>query len=143
MARYLIDTTIVSEAIRPAPRPAVAAWLGAQDDQDLFIATLTLGELERGILQLPAGRRRNELETRYGGPERPARLFANRILPFDAAAASGWARLMAEGHASGRPRSALDMIIAATAIVHRCAVVTANDRHFRGVADYLNPTASA
>lgn len=139
MARYLIDTSIVSEATRSVPGPNVSAWFAAQDDRDLFVAALTLGELERGILQLPAGRRRSALEAWYGGPEGPAHLFAHRILPFDAAAASAWARLMAAVHASGQPRSALDMVIAATAIVHRCIVVTANDRHFRGVVDYLNP----
>jgi predicted nucleic acid-binding protein len=50
---------------------------------------------------------------------------------------------MAEGHAGGRPRSALDMIIAATAVVHDCVVVTANERHFRDVVAFINPAASA
>ena len=143
MARYLIDTNIVGEATRPLPSPAVTKWFSAQDDHELFVATLTLGELERGILQLPMGRRRRELEAWFAGPEGPPLLFAHRVLSFDTATASVWARLMAEGHAGGRPRSALDMIIAAPAVVHDCVVVTANERHFRDVVAFVNPAVSA
>ena len=105
-------------------------------------ATLTLGELGWGILQLPVGRRRREREAWFAGPEGPPLLFAHRVLSFDTATASVWARLMAEGHAGGRSRSAMDMIIAATAVVHDCVVVTANERHFHDVVAFINPTAS-
>jgi predicted nucleic acid-binding protein len=141
VARYLIDTNIVAEATRPPPSPAVTTWFSTQDDHDLFVATLTLGVLERGILQLPPSCGRRELDAWFAGPEGPPLLFPHRILSFDPATASVWARLMAEGHAGGRPRSALDMI-AATAVVHDCVVVTANERHFRDVVAFINPTAS-
>jgi predicted nucleic acid-binding protein len=73
---------------------------------------------------------------------RPAALFAGRILPFDAEAALIWARLMAEGASTGRPRSALDMIIAATALAGGCAIVTDNERDFAGL-DPVNPLRAA
>jgi len=65
------------------------------------------------ILEKPAGKRRRELEASFSGHEGPQALFAGRVLPFDERAAFVWARLMAEGKAKGRPRSAFDMIIAA------------------------------
>ena len=66
-------------------------------------------------------------------------MFRERILAFDEIAALEWGRIVAEGRRAGRPRSPLDMIIAATAIAHRCVVVTANQRHFEGVVEIFNP----
>jgi predicted nucleic acid-binding protein len=141
-AGYLLDTNIVSEAVKPRPSPALLDWLGAQPDDALHISTLTLGEIRRGILEKAPGRRRRELEAWFAGPEGPGRLFAGRVLAFDERAALEWARIMAEGTAAGRPRSALDMVVAATAAAHGLTVVTANERHFRdsGVP-WINPTA--
>src|ERR1700688_3712675 len=102
-------------------------------DEDVFISSLTIAEVRRGVLEKPAGRKRRELESWFSGPEGPQALFAGRVLPFDETAALIWARLMAEGTATGRPRSALDMIIAAVAEANDCIVVTDNERHFAGV----------
>ena len=49
-----------------------------------------------------------------------------------------WARLMADGKAAGRPRSALDMIIAAVAGANECVVVTDNEKDFAGL-EFINP----
>jgi predicted nucleic acid-binding protein len=89
-------------------------------------------------LEAPAGRRRDALEAWFAGPEGPSALFAGRILPFDDRAGLIWARLMAEGTARGRPRSALDTIIAAIAEAAGCVVVTDNARDFEGV-EIINP----
>jgi toxin FitB len=84
-------------------------------------------------LEKPAGRKRDQLEAWFAGPEGPPALFAGRILPFDQKAGLVWAQLMAEGTAAGRPRSALDMIIAAIAESNDCTVVTHNQKNFRGI----------
>jgi predicted nucleic acid-binding protein len=139
LTHYLLDTNIISEAIKPEPSAALLDWLGEQPSSDLFIATFTLAEVRRGILAKPSGRKRRELEAWFSGPEGPLALFEGRILAFDEAAAEEWARIMAEGTAAGRPRSALDMIVAATAAANRCIVATLNDRHFRGIVDCVNP----
>jgi hypothetical protein len=133
VTRFLLDTNIISDATRPAPAPRLAAWLAGQPDEALHIASLTVAEIERGILELPAGRRRRALEAWFAGREGPAALFAGRILAFDERAAATWARLMAEGTATGRPRSALDMIVAATALANDCTIVTDNERDFAGL----------
>jgi predicted nucleic acid-binding protein len=140
--RFLLDTTIVSEAVKPRLSPALLAWLGGQPDAGLHICTLTVAEIRRGILEMEAGRRRRELDAWFAGPEGPQALFAGRVLPFDERAALEWARIMAEGTAAGRPCSALDMVVAATAAVHGLTVATANEKHFRDTGvPWFNPLA--
>src|SRR5215470_11362999 len=112
--------------------------MGGQVDDDLFIASLTVAEIRRGILEKPAGRKRDQLDAWFSGPEGPSALFAGRVLPFDEKAALIWARLMGEGTAKGRPRSALDTIIAAIAEANDCIVVTDNEKDFVGI-DIVNP----
>ncbi|MGO9363521.1 MAG: PIN domain-containing protein [Rhodomicrobium sp.] len=136
--RYLLDTNIVSEVAKPAPSQSLMAWMAEQADEDLFIASLTIAEISRGVLEKSAGKRRDALEAWFAGPEGPQALFFGRVLPFDEKAALIWARLMADGKARGRPRSALDMIIAAVAAANGCAVVTGNERDFEGI-EIVNP----
>ncbi len=133
MIRHLLDTNIISNATKPAPSDALVAWMAGQTDEDLYIASLTVAEIRRGILEKPAGKKRRDLERWFSGPEGPQALFAGRVLPFDERAALVWARLMAEGTARGRPRSPLDMIIAAVAEVNNCVIVTENERGFDGL----------
>ena len=90
------------------------------------------------MLEKPAGKRRDQLDAWFSGPQGPQALFAGRILAFDERAALIWAALMAEGTSSGRPRSALDTIIAAIAAAHHCVVVTDNERDFAGI-ETINP----
>ena len=91
---------------------------------------------------MPVGRKRQALEDWFSGPEGPQALFAGRVLPFNDRAGLEWARLMAEGTAAGRPRSALDMIVAAVAEVNDCMIVTDNEKDFAGL-DFVNPLRSA
>jgi predicted nucleic acid-binding protein len=136
--RYLLDTNVISNITKPAPSDALVAWMAEQSDEDLYIASLTVAEIRRGILEKPAGKRRSELEAWFFGREGPQALFAGRVLPFDERAGLVWARLMADGKAKGRPRSALDMIIAAVAEASDCVVVTDNEQDFAGI-ETLNP----
>lgn len=136
--RYLLDTNILSNFTKPAPSESLVAWMADQSDDDLFIASLTLAELRRGVLEKPAGKRRDQLDAWFSGPQGPQALFAGRILPFDERAGLAWAELMAEGKAAGRPRSGLDTIIAAIAAANDCVVVTDNERDFAGIK-LINP----
>jgi predicted nucleic acid-binding protein len=138
---YLLDTNIISNITKPSPSEALLAWMAEQADEDLHIASLTVAEIRRGILEKPAGKRRRELEAWFSGHEGPQALFAGRVLPFDERAALVWARLMAEGKAKGRPRSALDMIVAAVAEANDCVVVTDNEKDFAGI-EIFNPIRS-
>jgi toxin FitB len=136
--RYLLDTNIVSNITKPAPSESLVAWMAEQADTDLFVASLTVAEIMRGILEKPAGKKRSQLEAWFSGPEGPQALFADRILAFDTKAALIWGRLMADGKRKGRPRSGLDTIIAAIAEANGCVVVTDNEKGFGGI-DIVNP----
>jgi toxin FitB len=136
--RYLLDTNVLSNITKPEPSASLLTWMAEQADADLFIASLTIAEINRGILEMPAGKKRVALEAWFGGSEGPRALFAGRILSFDEKAALIWGELMAQGKAAGRPRSALDTIVAAVAQSNNCIVVTDNERDFHGV-EFINP----
>jgi predicted nucleic acid-binding protein len=133
VSRRLLDTNIISNVTKPKPSDALVAWMAEQADADLFISSLTIAEIRRGILEKPAGKKRRELERWFAGPDGPQALFAGRVLPFDEKAALIWARLMADGTAKGRPRSPLDMIVAAVAGANNCVIVTENEKDFEGI----------
>jgi len=138
VTRYILDTNIISNVVKPQPSESLLAWWAAQRDDHLFIASLTVAEIRRGILEKPRGKKRDALDTWFAGPEGPQALFAGRVLPFDDKAAPIWARLMAEGKAAGRPRSGLDMIVAAVAGANDCVVVTDNEKDFADL-QFINP----
>jgi toxin FitB len=138
VTRYLLDTNIISNVIKPVPSGTLVAWLAEQADQDLFIASLTIAEIRRGIFELPAGKRRRELEKWFTGRHGPEMMFVGRVLSFDGRAGLIWARIMAEAKRKGRSRSALDTIIAATAVANECVIVTNNERDFEGL-QIINP----
>ncbi len=142
MTRYLLDTNVISDATKPVPSQSLITWMSEQADQELFISSLTVAEIWRGVLERPAGKKRRQLERWFAGPEGPLALFAGRVLPFDEKAGLLWARLMAEGRARGTPRSALDMIVAAVAKANDCIVVTANEKDFDGMK-VVNPLRAA
>lgn len=142
MTRYLLDTNIISNVVKPTPSASLLDWMAEQRDDTLFIASLTVAEIRRGVLEKPAGRKRETLEAWFAGPEGPQALFAGRILPFDDRAGLIWARLMADGKTSGRPRSGLDMIVAAVAGANNCVVVTDNEKDFAGL-QFINPLRGA
>jgi predicted nucleic acid-binding protein len=69
--RYLLDTNILSNIIKPAPSETLLAWMAEQSDQDLFIASLTVAEIRRGVLDKPPGKRRDQLELWFAGRDGP------------------------------------------------------------------------
>ena len=138
MSRWLLDTNIISNVTKAVPSESLLAWMAEQADETLYISALTVAEIRRGVLEKPPGRKRDQLQAWFAGPEGPSALFAGRVLPFDEKAGLVWARLMVDGRAQGRPRSALDTMIAAIAEANDCIVVTDNQKDFDGVETF-NP----
>jgi toxin FitB len=138
VTKYLLDTNIISNVVKPQPSTSLIAWMSTQRDDALFITSLTVAEIRRGILEKPAGRKRAALEAWFAGPEGPQTLFTGRVLPFDDRSGLVWARLMADGKIAGRPRNSLDMIVAAIAEANTCVVVTDNEKDFDGLP-FINP----
>jgi predicted nucleic acid-binding protein len=138
LTRYLLDTNVISNITNPNPSESLLEWMSVQYDGDLFISSLTVAEIRRGILDKPSGKKRERLEAWFAGPEGPQSLFKGRILSFDEKAALVWAQLMSAGRAVGNPTSDLDMIVGAIAASNECVIVTDNEKHFAGL-EVLNP----
>ncbi|MXY40624.1 MAG: type II toxin-antitoxin system VapC family toxin [Rhodospirillaceae bacterium] len=125
---YVIDTNVASELMRPSPAPAVGAWIAGRDAEELYLTAVSEAELLYGVAIVPAGRRRNELEAvmlRWLDTG-----FADRILPFDSAAARDYADIAAGRRSAGRPIAPADCQIAAIARSRGMAVITRNVRDF-------------
>ena len=126
---YVMDTNVASELMRPSPAPAVAAWIAGRDAEDLYLTAVSEAELLYGVAIVPAGRRRNELEAAMHRWLDTG--FADRILPFDSAAARDYADIAAGRRSAGRPIAPADCQIAAIARSRGMAVATRNVRDFR------------
>lgn len=131
---FLLDTNVVSEAMRKQPSSRVLRWIGEQVEESLFISVITVGELRRGSLILGEGKQRRSLlrwiETGIKAE------FANRILPVDAAVMERWADLQAATMKAGRRLPVMDSLLAATALTHDLSLATRNTADFQaaGVA---------
>lgn len=128
--KFLVDANVLSEPTKPAPDARVVEWL-RRHERDLAVNPIILGELEYGILLLPASRRRARLEQWFtDGVQRL------RVLDFDTATAAAWARLLAKLKKKGHAMPIKDSLIAATALAHGLTVATRNANDFRnaGVA---------
>jgi toxin FitB len=130
MSGFLLDTNCISEAVRIHPEPRVMAWIEATEESMLYLSVLTLGEIRKGIAALPSSKRRTRLET-WLEVELSAR-FSGRILWVDREVADRWGMLAASSKVKGKSLSAIDGLLAATAVHHNLAIVS------RNVGDFAN-----
>lgn len=138
MTGFLVDTNVISEILRPAPDPNVAAWSQQADKQTLFLSVVSMGELRKGVSILPASARRTQLENSIA--TRVPVWFHGRILPVTQAIAERWGELDGARQVAGRPLNMPDGMIAATALEHGLTVVTRNTKDFAGLGvALLNP----
>ncbi len=126
----VLDTNVLSEAMKPAPAPAAASWMARQKAAGLFTTAVSEAEILLGIAILPDGRRKQELEV---AARRVLGLFSNRILSFDSAAAQVYAKIVTKRREIGRPIGGFDAQIAAIAYSRGMALATRNVPDFDGV----------
>lgn len=127
---FILDTNVISELRRPERAARrVVAWVGAQEEADLFCSSISILELEMGALQILRRDVVRGTMLRTWIADRVLPSFGSRILPVDAAVAIACAALHVPD-----PRPDRDACIAATALVHDLIVVTRNTRDFEGTA---------
>ena len=129
---FLLDTSVVSEWVKPMPDPNVIRWLAEVDEDRVYLSVIT------GTERLPAGARKSRLET-WLREELPLR-FEGRLLMIEATIADTWGRVVSRCSAVGRPLGVMDAFFAATAEVHALTLVTRNVSDFTASGIFLfNP----
>ena len=129
MSRFLLDTSVVSEVTKARPSPQVTAFL--EEQEDLWLPTIVLHELEFGLLLLPEGQRQDMLRTALSAF---IAAYDDRILPLDSAAAEWAARFLAHARRSGEALDLGDALIAGTAKANDLVIATRNTKDF----DYMD-----
>jgi toxin FitB len=139
--KFLLDTNVVSEWVKPRPDRGVITWLAEVDEDRVYLSVVTLAELRYGVQRMPAGTRRSKFDA-WLQEELPLR-FENRVLPINAAVADRWGELTARSQSFGRTMGVMDGFLAATAEVHGLTMVTRNVDDFSILGEQiLNPWSS-
>jgi tRNA(fMet)-specific endonuclease VapC len=122
--KFLLDTNVVSDALKPSPRPALLRRLALHEGQ-LAICAVSWHELRFGVERLAAGKRREALTEALA-------LWRSLvpIIEYDAAAADWHARQRARLQKAGRTEQPFDGQIASVAVSRELTLVTANTKHF-------------
>jgi len=123
----LLDTNVISEAMKPEPNVAVRNWLDAQLAETLYLSSVTIAELGFGIGALPEGKRKHKLAAAFEGM---LGLFVERILPFDTLAAHHYADLAVKARTAGQGFPTPDGYIAAIAASREFGVASRDTSAF-------------
>lgn len=123
--KYLLDTNVISEAVRSHPESRVIGWL-RQHEKDVALDAIVVGEISYGIQALPTGGRRRKLEAWFDD-----RIASLVCLPWDRQSAVCWGGLMSRLKSSGKSMPLKDSFIAASAIRYQLTLATRNENDFR------------
>lgn len=127
--------------MRDPAEPVVLAWLDRQPSASVWTTSVTIFEIRLGLLMMPTGRRRTQLQQDFADSIRED--LEGRIVPFDAVAGEEAATLMAERRQAGRPAELRDTMIAGIAIARHATLATRNTRHFADLpVAVVNPWAA-
>ena len=137
----VLDTNVLSEALRPSPEPTVLNWLAKQPRASLFTTTVTQGEVLYGIRLLTEGKRRRGLWD--AAKKIFSDDFAGQVLSFDSEAADMYAEIAASRRTAGKPISQFDAVIVAIARSRGATLATRNVQDFDNCGvNIVNPWSS-
>ena len=122
--KYLLDTCVISEIIKPRADENVVSWMKMRDEENLYLSVLTFGELEKGIEKSPDGAKKKKLQLWV--EEDLRKRFEGRIIPVDMDVSVKWGAIQGSSELQGKPMPAIDGLIAVSGLVHNCIVVTRN-----------------
>ena len=139
---FLLDTCTLCEPTRKDPEPDVVNWLETQNEDDLYLSVLSLGEIAKGVEKLEESRRKRRLEA-WLHTNLPRR-FDGRIIDITHQIALRWGELSGEKRREGVQIPVIDGLLAASASVHSFVIVTRNvDDFTRAGAPVFNPWEDA
>lgn len=135
----ILDTNVVSEFMNDPPDGKVVGWLDRQARASIWTSSITLFEIQAGLVIVPAGNRRNRLELVF---EAFLNDIDHRIAVFDEESARAAAGLTAQRQKRGRPRELRDTMIAGIVLSRHASLATRNVSHFDDIsAAVVNPWA--
>ena len=136
--KYLLDTCVISEIIKPKPNKKVISWLTHQDESELFLSVLAFGEIEKGIEKAADKVRKRRLKLWV--EEDLKQRFEGRIIPIDLAVSTHWGVMQGIAEKAGKPMPTLDGLIAVSGLVNHCIVVTRNTSDMeQSTVELFNP----
>ena len=135
--KYLLDTCVISEIVKPCPSKLFIEWLGETPSDRLYLSVLTIGEIRKGISRLPTSRKKTKLS---GWLNTLIEDYKDRILPVDLTVAENWGEMQSSAEKSGISLPTIDGLIASIARTHNLVLVTRNESDFQGCTVLLfNP----
>ncbi len=136
--KYLLDTCVISEIIRPQPDENVISWVQSKNENSLYLSVVTFGEIEKGIEKAldPTRKRKLQLWVEQDLKQR----FENRIIPIDLEISGRWGAIQGGAELAGKSMPVIDGLIAVSGLVHNCIVVTRNIADMKqSSVELLNP----
>ena len=136
--KYLLDTCVISECVKPQPDENVISWLERQVEHELYLSVLTFGEIEKGIERAPVGKKKKRL--RLWLEEDLMKRFEGRIIPVDLKVSIQWGQIQGQLEQAGQALPTVDGLIAASGLAYNCVVVTRNINDMKQSSEaLLNP----
>ncbi|MCD6426165.1 MAG: type II toxin-antitoxin system VapC family toxin [Anaerolineales bacterium] len=125
---YLLDTCVISEMVKPAPSSRVIMWINGIPSERLFLCSLTIGEILKGLTKLPESKKKERLTDWLNTL---LENYQDRIHSIDITVAESWGVMQGKAENEGMPMSSIDSLIAATSYTHNLILVTRNEKDFQ------------
>ena len=125
--RYLLDTYVISELVKPVPNRKVIDWLNELPSEALFLSVITIGELRKGLTRIPDSKRKQRLTVWLNTLLED---YKERIFPIDLMVAENWGIIQGNAENAGTPMSSIDGLLAATTYTHNLTLATRNENDF-------------
>ena len=135
--KYLLDTCVISELVRPVPYIKVVDWLNEASSEALFLSVITIGEIRKGLTKLPDSKKKERLT---GWLNTLLDEYSERIISIDLMVAENWGFLQGKANREGTPMATIDSLLAATAYTYSLTLTTRNESDFvQSGVPMLNP----
>ncbi len=125
--KYLLDTCVISELVKPKPNSHVVDWLNSIPSERLFLSVVTISEVRKGITKLPDSKRKDLLSSWLDSLLED---YDNRIHTINLIVAENWGIMLGKAEQNGTPMASIDSLIAATAYTHNLVLITRNVHDF-------------
>lgn len=125
--KYLLDTCVISEMVKPSPDKKLIRWVENEPSTSLFLSVITIGEIRKGLSKLPASRKKEKLTIWLNTLLEE---YSDRILAIDLTVAENWGEMQGRAEKEGVGMPSIDGLIAAITYTNNMTLVTRNETDF-------------